>query len=60
MFRQAKPARQLNRGMHAAAVDNAGIRGCQMWLIRNIKQYEYNWMCYCKVCKLLRFLKIKK
>ena len=31
-----------------------------MSLIRYIKQYEYNWLCYCKLCKLLRFLKIKK
>ena len=25
-----------------------------------IKAYEYSWICDCKMCKLLRFIKVDK
>ena len=31
-----------------------------MFKFKNILNYEYDWLCYCNACKLLRFLKIKK
>ena len=26
----------------------------------NPKYYKYDWLCYCKICKFLRLIKIKK
>ena len=63
-----RPAYQQNRVVNVEAVELAGILklnilhtgNIKMWYIRNIKYYSYHWLCYCKICKLLRFLKIKK
>ena len=27
--------------------------------IKELKTYKYDWLCYCKICKFLRWVKIK-
>ena len=31
----------------------------KIFTYKNIPYYEYNFLCYCNICKLLRFFKIK-
>ena len=26
---------------------------------KNLSNYKYNWLCHCKICKLLRVVKLK-